>query len=470
MKNHLSKLLILLTVVTLISCDKEELFNFPQELQGEHNLGLEDLDMYNLNGETAYSDGGTGEIIGYSEGCPSYGIYEYTLFAGKTNDAGTVIITNDDEFLYVTYNTNGTADLGEAHVYVWTDPNDIPTKRPSPGHAPYKAEDINADSYTFNIPLSDFVISDLCGYTFYVSTHAALVADGTDGDDEDDGTDESNEGETAYAGGSNTPGGYESNKGAWWGYVTYEVECYFSIEGTVYNDADESYDMESGESTFEGITVNLLDSNGNVIATTLTAADGSYIFEGLEGGLDYTVVVADEMATYTATENAGGYTVINLNDCVTEVDFGYYEDGGDDPNNDFEETAYMFGNWSFCDYQPRWGWANYIEPGQVITELIYAGAGQCNTDNGTVVGSATIDYSTSGSITISISYEPGYTMNNIHINIDDEDPTTITPNMNSNGNFNNNPTGVVYPLNSFTETYSFDGPAYVIIHMEAIND
>ena len=146
MKNYLSKLLILLTVVTLISCDKEELFNFPQELQGEINLGLEDLDMYNLNVETAYADDGTGEIIGYSEGCPSYGMYEYTLFAGKTNDA------------------------------------------------------------------------------------------------------------------------------------------------------DESYNMESGESTFEGITVNLLDSNGNVIATTLTAADGSYIFEGLEGGLDYTVVVADEMA------------------------------------------------------------------------------------------------------------------------------------------------------------------------------
>ena len=80
-------------------------------------------------GETAYtSDAGGGTFVGYNEtDCPDYGITEYTLWAGKTNDAGTVTVTNDDDNLYVTYNTNGTADLGEVHVYVWDDLADIPS-------------------------------------------------------------------------------------------------------------------------------------------------------------------------------------------------------------------------------------------------------------------------------------------------------------------------------------------------------
>ncbi|WP_372643824.1 SdrD B-like domain-containing protein [Ancylomarina sp.] len=478
MKRIFFKYLFALSFLSFVfySCDKNDLISELDEVSSPDLVQLKNGNV----GETAYADAGTGEFTGYTDdliyintdGCPDYGVYKYTLYAGKTNNAGTVVISNDGDYLYVSYNTNGTADLGEAHVYVWTDQSEIPTKRPAPGHAPYKAEDINADNYTFMIPLSDFGTSEVCGSVFYVSTHAALVADGTLGDDADDGNSDSNDGETAYAGGLNTPDGFPKSKGAWWGYVTYTVDCYYDISGTVFEDADNSFDLESGESGFEGITVDLLDASGNVVASTLTAADGSYLFEHVAAGMDYSVSVASGPADYTATENASGFSIPALSSCLKEIDFGFYKADGDDDGDDdeFSETAYMFGNWSFCDVQSRWGWANYIEPGQTITETIYGGAGQCDISKGTAVGTSTIEYALDGTLTIDMAYFSGYTMNNIHINIDSDDPTTITPNMNSNGNFNSNPTSVSYPTNTYTETYSMSGPLYVIIHMEAVNE
>jgi hypothetical protein len=264
------------------------------------------------DGETAYSNGGPGDFVGFNEtDCPDYGIYEWTLWAGKTNDAGTVSITADDGNLYVTYDTNETADLGEVHVYVWTDLADIPEKRPAPGHAPYTAENLNADSYTVVIPMATETV---CGSTYYISTHAALVADGEGGGGDD------NSGETAYAGGG---GGFESAKGAWWGYVEYTVDCYYDISGTVYEDASDNSDLDQGDTGFEGILVNLVDAAGTVIATTTTDANGAYLFEHVAGGGDYSVQVVAGPADHYATENADGASVSGLSDCTDGLDFGF---------------------------------------------------------------------------------------------------------------------------------------------------
>lgn len=347
MKKRFLRTLLVIGFLSFVfySCDKGSLTKEQDELVDSKENVESGLLKNSNGGQTAYSDGGTGDFVGYTDdvtyistnGCPDYGVYQYTLWAGKTNNAGTVTITNDGSYLYVTYDTNGTADLEEAHVYVWTDMNDIPSRRPAPGQAPYVAENINADSYTFMIPLSDFDISELCGSMFYISTHAALIADGIPGDDDDDGSSDSNAGETAYAGGSNVPDGFPNSRGAWWGYVTYIVECYYNISGTVYDDADNSFDMESGEMGFEGITVYLLDASNNVIASTMTAADGSYLFEHVAGGMDYTVIVMDGPVDYVATENAGGFSIMNLNSCITDVDFGFYKEEDDDDDDDGDD-------------------------------------------------------------------------------------------------------------------------------------
>ncbi len=296
-------------------------------------------------GETAYTmDAGDGTFGGYNEAnCPDYGITTYTLWAGKTNDAGTVSITNDEDNLYVTYNTNGTADLKEVHVYVWDNQEDIPDKRPAPGQAPYTAENLYVDEYTLTIPWT--WEGSPCGQTLYVSTHAALVADGVDGDDQDDGTLESNDGETGYAGGANTPDGFTSAKGAWWGYVTFEVSCFYDISGTVYQDADNSGDLESQETPFSGIVVSLLDGDGNVVETTTTDEEGHYVFEHLPQGNDYSVVVEEGPADHIANENAEGFSTGTLDECKENIDFGFvpvYDISGTiyrdaDCSEDFEE-------------------------------------------------------------------------------------------------------------------------------------
>ncbi len=167
----------------------------------------------------------------------SYSAYTHSLWAGQDSYAGEVIVTNNDDELSITYNTDASADLKEVHIYIWTDESTIPNKRPAPGRAPFTAENLNADIYSISI--SENMV---CGRKFYISTHAALIQNGTEEDSEDDGGDNdngddddngeddpdfkviatnSNAGETAYAGGS----GFSSQKGAWWGYFEYVVEC-----------------------------------------------------------------------------------------------------------------------------------------------------------------------------------------------------------------------------------------------------
>ena len=56
----------------------------------------------------------------------------------------------------------------------------------------------------------------------------------------------------------------------------------------VWVDADVDGIQDGGESGLAGVTVNLLDAGGSTVATTTTAADGSYLFTGLAPG-DYRV-------------------------------------------------------------------------------------------------------------------------------------------------------------------------------------
>jgi len=64
-----------------------------------------------------------------------------------------------------------------------------------------------------------------------------------------------------------------------------------SISGTVYTDSNENNDYAAADDNeLQGVTINLLDSSGNVIATTVTDANGSYSFTGLLDG-DYSLEV-----------------------------------------------------------------------------------------------------------------------------------------------------------------------------------
>ena len=57
-----------------------------------------------------------------------------------------------------------------------------------------------------------------------------------------------------------------------------------SIRGRVHADDGPDCDFDDPHHMLEGVRIDLLDGNGNVIATTFTNADGEYAFTGLRPG------------------------------------------------------------------------------------------------------------------------------------------------------------------------------------------
>ena len=117
--------------------------------------------------------------------------------------------------------------------------------------------------------------------------------------------------------------------------VNFGYATNYTIKGTVYRDADRSESLEDGEKLYQGVTVDLLDTDGNVVATTTTDVKGAYAFTNLEEGT-YKVRVRKEgpIADLIQTEdpdatkdNTSGDITLELNDPIKEnVNFGYISD------------------------------------------------------------------------------------------------------------------------------------------------
>ncbi|MBK8610035.1 MAG: hypothetical protein IPL84_08805 [Chitinophagaceae bacterium] len=94
------------------------------------------------------------------------------LVAGQSINAGTVSVTNDDEYIYVTYNTANGWFLTETHLYVG-DCAAIPVNNPGnpiPGHFPYSGTHANLTSYTYQVPISQ-IAPGSCGC---IAAHAVV--------------------------------------------------------------------------------------------------------------------------------------------------------------------------------------------------------------------------------------------------------------------------------------------------------
>ena len=117
--------------------------------------------------------------------------------------------------------------------------------------------------------------------------------------------------------------------------VNFGYATNYTIKGTIYRDADRSESLEDGEKLYQGVTVDLLDASGNVVATTTTDVKGAYAFTNLEEGT-YKVRVRQEgpIADLVQTEdpdatkdNTSGDITLELNDPIKEnVNFGYISD------------------------------------------------------------------------------------------------------------------------------------------------
>jgi len=116
-------------------------------------------------------------------------------------------------------------------------------------------------------------------------------------------------------------------------------DCDASIGDMVFEDLDRDGIMDPGEPGISGVTVELQDAAGNVLATTTTNVDGKYLFEGLEAGIYMIRFVSPDGFAVTLPNRgdddefdsdinmATGKTgMINLgpNDDIRSVDAGFY--------------------------------------------------------------------------------------------------------------------------------------------------
>ena len=120
----------------------------------------------------------------------------------------------------------------------------------------------------------------------------------------------------------------------------------YSISDRVWYDVDVDGVLDPGESGIGGVTVNLLDSNDQIIATTTSNPDGTFTFPGVPGG-SYTIEIADNggvlsgLQPTTPSASAGERPVVVTNSNVTGTNFGYAGAGliGDTVFNDLNVSG-----------------------------------------------------------------------------------------------------------------------------------
>jgi hypothetical protein len=115
-----------------------------------------------------------------------------------------------------------------------------------------------------------------------------------------------------------------------------------AIGDYVWNDLDGDGIREPGEQGLAGVTLELRDQFGTVIATTITDAYGYYEFTGLPAG-SYTVVVTDTghvLDIYDPTTPTSVSHTLGSDEVYRDADFGYIEQWPDPQIGSIGDTVW----------------------------------------------------------------------------------------------------------------------------------
>jgi serine-aspartate repeat-containing protein C/D/E len=182
-----------------------------------------------------------------------------------------------------------------------------------------------------------------------------------------------------------------------------------SISGVVKNDVDGNCETNPNEPTLAGVTVQLLDIQGNVIATTTTNAAGEYSFNNLQPG-SYGVqemILPGFFADDSHLGSAGGVLVSNT--AIGAVAVGINPDG----------TAQNDTQYDFCQVAPG-GISGYVfqdgpvialsntslTPAQIVATYSDSRPGIFNASDVRIVGATIILADASGNILTDASGNP----------------------------------------------------------------
>lgn len=161
-----------------------------------------------------YANGG---LPAYTPSVPFCGTMKIVdLWAGQTQDAGSVAIYNDEANLYITVSlAESWSFTGNESVKIWAgaDPTTLPTNNngtPINGQFPFKSGSLNGQTtYTAVISLDGLSLLNSCGANIYVVIHADLISP-------------TQQVETGY-GGEN--GINIEDNGRWWYWTSYTIQC-----------------------------------------------------------------------------------------------------------------------------------------------------------------------------------------------------------------------------------------------------
>ncbi|MCK5922949.1 MAG: carboxypeptidase regulatory-like domain-containing protein, partial [Methylococcales bacterium] len=272
----------------------------PGDSGNENIVSITDSD--NLNQDFGYQEGSVD---------PGDGVIGDTIFF-DTNQNNTV---DDGEGV-----SNVTVDL-----WVVADPSD-------PNFVPHKVATEITDANGKYI----FTGLDTDNVTYQTRVDTSSLPNGgtgwrntVDPDEADHSVDSDSQTDITLTTGSpvdlNADFGYSSNDGG-------------RISGTIWEDEDESGVLEGDEPRrFDGVTVELRDPDGNLIAVTETDANGDFSFDNLPFG-DYTVTVTDinnvtggfhhtdgeeGMDNNSQNDNSYSVTIDAANPTDDTADFGY---------------------------------------------------------------------------------------------------------------------------------------------------
>lgn len=157
-------------------------------------------------------EGVTGPVVPGPLFTSGQSVYEYPIWAGQSILVGTLKITNDSDYLYVTYELLDGWMLEETHVHIASSVSGIPCNRngiPVPGQFAYSnCHDPAVIEYTYAIALAPYGFQ--YGDQIVVAAHAAVKK-------WDEGS-QTYQNETGWGGDNPGPGP------RWWFYALYQLQ------------------------------------------------------------------------------------------------------------------------------------------------------------------------------------------------------------------------------------------------------